>query len=119
MPETEVVFYRAKNGSVPALDWLDQQPEQVQDKFVVRVELLQANGHAMRRPLADYLRDDVHELRVGFRRQNYRLLYFFSGGRAVISHGTMKESKVPEKEIDLAASRKEEYDKDPDGHTHI
>ena len=119
MPETEVVMYAEDDGSVPALDWLDQQPRKVQDKFVERIERLAAEGHELRRPLADYLDDKVYELRVRFRTQNYRMLYFFSEGRAVVSHGTVKESKVPAKDIALAARRRKEYDKDPARHAYV
>lgn len=36
-------------------------------------------GYELRRPKADYLRDDVYELQVRFRHLNYRVLYFFYG----------------------------------------
>ncbi len=112
MPETEVVMFMEDDGTLPTLDWLDEQPAKVQDKFVERVERLAAKGHELRRPLAAYLRDDIYELRVRFMRKNYRLLYFFSGGRAVISHGIVKKDKVPSKDIELAVARRKEYEKD-------
>src|SRR5258708_39858250 len=61
---------------------------------------------ARSRPEADFLRDKIYELRVGFNGMNYRMLYFFHGNiAAVVSHGIVKEAKVPPKEIDKAIER--------------
>ena len=118
MPETVVVFFVEDNGSVPSLDWLDGLPEKVQDKFIVRVERLAECGHELRRPEADYLRDGVYELRVRHMRVNYRLLYFFSEQRAVLSHGITKEGKVPDRDIDSAVSRLCKFESNPEKHTY-
>jgi phage-related protein len=77
---------------VPVLKWLDRLPLKVQDKCRVRIERLRDLGHELRRPEADYLRDGIYELRVGFTGMNYRILYFFYGQiAAVLSHGLVKE----------------------------
>jgi phage-related protein len=69
-------------------------------------------------PEADYLRDDIYELRVRHRSVNYRMLYFFHGKiAAVLSHGLKKEKSVPPKEIDLAVKRKTKFAADPERHT--
>jgi phage-related protein len=79
--------------TVPVLDWLDRLPAKVQDKCRVRIERLRDLGHELRRPEADYLRDGIYELRVGFRGMNYRMLYFFHGKvAAVLAHGLVKEA---------------------------
>ena len=75
-------------------------------------------GHELRRPEADLLRDGIHELRVKKGRVNYRLLYFFTGGQAVILHGLTKEDVVPDIEIERALRRKAEFDSDPLKHTY-
>ena len=64
-------------------------------------------GHELRRPEADYLRDDIHELRASFRRDS--LSNIFHGNKAVISHGLKKQGEVPPKEIDLAIQRRERF----------
>ncbi len=119
MPQMEVVLFMEENGTAPLREWLDEQPEKVQDKFVERVERLAEKGHELRRPLADILRDKIYELRVRFKKKNYRILYFFCCNRAVLSHGLLKEKRVPDKEIKLAIARREEYEKDPDRHTYV
>ena len=75
-------------------------------------------GHELRRPEADYLRDDIYELRVRLEEVNYRMLYCFHGRTAaVVSHGIVKQKKVPAKEIDLAIARKRLFEADPKAHS--
>ncbi|RJR47371.1 MAG: type II toxin-antitoxin system RelE/ParE family toxin [Deltaproteobacteria bacterium] len=118
MPETEVILFSEDDGSVPLLAWLDKLPAKAQDKCIVKIERLAAVGHELRRPEADFLRDGVYELRVSLQGIHYRVLYFFQGTIAVISHGLIKASKVPPEEIDLAIDRKFRFAKNPARHTH-
>ena len=118
MPQTEVVFFAEADGSAPLLVWLDEQPAKVRDKWIVRIEWLAAMGHELRRPLADVLRDGIYELRVRHGHVNYRVLYFFHAGQAVVSHGLTKEDVVPDREIDLAVKRKAAFEQDPERHTY-
>jgi phage-related protein len=114
------VLYREEDGTVPLLAWLERLPEKAQDKCVVRIERLAKLGHELRRPEADYLRDDIYELRAKHSGINYRLLYFFHGREAVVlSHGFSKQqAKVSKKEIELAIERKERFRKTPRKHSH-
>jgi len=100
MPQIKVVFYKEYDGTVPALDWLDGLPTKARDKCIKKIERLKELGHFIKRPEADYLRDDIYELRTQLRNVQYRLLYFFHGREAVvISHGTTKRKRVPPSEI--------------------
>src|SRR5687767_2845355 len=104
MPVTEVVLYKTDDGTVPLLAWLDglQSPKAVA-KCIVLVELLKQRGAELRRPHADILRDEIHELRARLGTVQYRMLYFFHGRTAVLSHGIIKKgAQVPAKEIELA-----------------
>jgi hypothetical protein len=119
VPETRVIFYQEQDGTVPLLSWLDDLPEKVQLKCLGRIERLKQEGHALRRPEADFLRDKTYELRIGFQGINYRMLYFFHGNiAAVVSHGIVKGDKVPPKEIDKAIERMEKFQGNPDIHTY-
>lgn len=120
MPRTKVVLYRSSSGEVPLLDWLDGLVEKARAKCLVRVERLAELGHELRRPEADYLRDDIYELRAKHAGMNYRMLYFFHGREVVVvSHGITKQrADVPALEIDLARKRREEFTKDPVAHSH-
>jgi phage-related protein len=120
VPKTEVVIYCESDGTAPFLNWFDRLSEKVQDKLVVRLERLGELGHELRRPEADYLRDDIHELRVKAQSVNYRVLYFFHGRQMVVlSHGFSKQqAKVPAKEIKTAIRRRDSFQKSPDRHTY-
>jgi len=119
MPRTNVLIYRDDEGSVPILAWLDELPPKAQDKCRVKIERLRELGHELRRPEADFLRDGIYELRVRLQRVNYRMLYFFHRDSAVVlSHGLVKERRVPPKEIDRAVKHRAKYEQDPEQHTH-
>lgn len=113
-----MIIFAEKDGPAPLLMWLDRQISKVQDKCLVKIERLEELGHEIRRPEADYLRDDIYELRIRHQRVNYRILYFFHDRRAVISHGLMKEDKVPNKEIDRAIKNKAIFEANPNKHTY-
>jgi phage-related protein len=119
MPSTEVVLFKDGEGKTPVLDWLDEQQEKVQDKFMARIERLGELGHELRRPDADFLRDGIYELRVKHFRVNLRILYFFHDHKALLSHGLAKEDAVPPKEIEMAVSNKILFAKNPSKHTHV
>ena len=74
MPKIEVVFFSRDDGTCPLLMWLDGLPAKVQDKCVVRIERLAELGYDLRRPEADYLRDEIYELRTSFHSVQYRML---------------------------------------------
>jgi phage-related protein len=119
MPKTKVIFFKDDDGCVPVLDWLDSLQPKALDKCTVRIERLEAMGHELRRPEADFLRDGIYELRVGLQHVNYRILYFFHGrAAAVVSHGLVKESEVTTKEIETAIERKRKFEKNPNAHTY-
>ncbi len=119
MSKARVVIYKNLDGTVPLLEWLDCVPPKVQDKFIVRVELLREMGHMLRRPHCDYLRDGIYELRVRHGNVNYRILYCFCGGKiALLSHGCTKEKKVPSKEIERALRSRLSFEGDPEVHTY-
>jgi phage-related protein len=119
MPQTKVVFYRDTGGSVPVLEWLDALPRAAIVKCRVRLGRLNELGHELRRPEADYLRDGIYELRVRLQRINYRILYFFHRNQAaVVSHGIVKEKRVPPEEIELAIQRQQAFAKNPSLHTY-
>ena len=149
MPRTDVVFFRDDDGSVPVLEWLDGLSLKARLKCLVRLERLRELGHELRRPEADLLRDDIHELRISLNHVQYRILYAFHTGTqsvraaepktikkgstrkgrieeptahrtiAVVAHGITKEGKVPDEEIDRALVRMRKFATDPGRHTHV
>ena len=119
MPQTNVVFYQEKDGTVPVLDWLNSLGDKARAKSLVRIERLKELGHQLRRPETDYLRNGIYELRISLEGIHHRILYFFGGHAvAVLSHGLVKERTVPSKEIELAMRRKSQFTANPESHTY-
>ena len=121
MPETQVVFFRSESGKVPVLDALERiamrKDVRLAAKCRAKIERLAMLGHELRRPDADYLDEGIHELRVIHRRRHLRVLYFFDGGIAVLSHIIRKEGRVPLKEIHRAVGNRVLYRHHPLNHT--
>jgi len=114
VPRTKVVFYREADGTAPVLKWFDGLPARAQDKCRVRIQRLAEEGHALRRPEADLLRDGIYELWIGLQRVNYRILYFFHGrAAAVLAHGLTKKDTVPDTAIETALARKRKFEQGP------
>src|SRR5690349_19570987 len=117
MASTSVVFYREAGGEVPVLEWLGKLRKKDQRAYVscvAAVERLAALGHELRRPLADFLRDGIYELRIRKGRVNYRILYFFHGaGLAILGHAITKEDVVPDIEIERCLRRKRAFELNP------
>ena len=118
MPPAELLFYCEAEGGVPILDWLDGLPVKARLRCIGYLRRLAASGHELRRPVADYLRDGIYELRPSYQGIGYRILYFFDGRDVVVvSHGITKEQKVPDIEIRRALARKLNVSKDRTRHT--
>src|SRR5882724_3485481 len=112
----EVVYYQEDEATVPTAIWLAKLPAKALRKCLARLERLEQLGHELRRPEADYLRDEIYELRASYNRVHYRMLYFFHGRAAVVvSHGLTKEQAVRPREIESAILRKQRFMADPDG----
>lgn len=110
----QVRFFKDQRGRVPSKEWLKAQPNRVQAKLIHALQRLQSEGHRIRRPHADLLDDGIYELRVAYKRQQFRLLYFFEGeGSAVVTHGFVKERVVPPIEIERAKKHRTQFRSDP------
>lgn len=86
-------------------------------KCQVRIRRLAEKGYELRRPESDYLRDDIWELRARHGSVHYRILYFFHGGTAVLSHVVTKEGRLPDVEIGRAILHKRSFAHDAEKHT--
>ena len=121
MPPTTLVFYKEEDGAVPVIRWLAGLPGKAAAECLAYLARLESEGHELRRPIADLLRDGIHELRPSL--AGVRLcavLYFFHGANAVvISHGLTKEREVPKLEIERAIQRMRRFRSNPARHTFV
>jgi phage-related protein len=114
----ELVYYQQDADHVPMAEWLDGLPPKALQKCLARLERLEQLGHQLRRPEADYLRDDIYELRASYQGVHYRMLYFFYKQAAVVlTHGLTKEQAVPPRDIALAIRRKHLFEANPNAHS--
>src|SRR5579859_6113848 len=107
----KISYYTTPRGDCPFQTFLDGSTEKVKAKFFKLMTILEDKGADLRRPYADFLRDGIWELRVGFGGDQYRALYFFRDAKDIIvTHGIIKKSdKVPPPEIDRALRCKADY----------
>ncbi len=120
MTGADVVLFAEPDGACPLRQWLDDLPEKAKLKVLERMERLGRLGYKLGRPLAAPLRDGLHELRARCGNVQYRVLYFLCEHRAVLTNGFVKKgSKVPVREMDVAASRRSSFERDPDAHTYV
>lgn len=118
MPQTEVIFYCETDGTAPVKAWLEGLDKKVLAKCISYIGRLKDFGYMLRRPTADYLRDDIHELRATYMNVHYRILYFFGQGMAVLAHGCSKEGMVSETDIGRAIERMRRFLANPERHTY-
>jgi phage-related protein len=106
-----------KDGTVPIMEWLAGLPRKATAKCLAYLARLESE---LRRPIGDYLRDGIHELRPSLSGVHYRILYFFHGDEAVVvSHGLTKEREVPGVEIERAIQRMKRFRSNAPDHIFI
>jgi len=118
MPETKVVIYAKDDNTSPLVDWMAVLKQKAVDKCYVKIERLKEKGYELKRPEADFLSNGIHELRIKHEGVPYRILYFFHGGIAILSHGIQKEDIVPPTEINRAIQNRRKYIENPELHTY-
>ena len=97
-------FYRTESGEEPALDYVRAQIKAHRAKIGRALQYLEDVGNLARRPQADYLGNQMYELRIAIEQHQHRLLYFFHGRTLiVVTSGILKnEGKVPQAELERA-----------------
>jgi hypothetical protein len=66
LPRVYVFYFQEDTHTVPLIQWLEGIPAKAQQKCLVRLQRLEELGHGLRRPEADYLRDEIFELRASY-----------------------------------------------------
>lgn len=119
MAKIRVVYFQDDDRSVPVLEWLRSQKPKAKDKGRKWIGLLADLGSELRRPLADYLEEDIYELRWALNHVQYRILYFFDGTTAaVLAHSITKKDVIPPVDLKRAVERKKKYHANRKTHTY-
>lgn len=119
MPETTIVYFKDDDETAPVLAWHCSLPKKAREKGTTSVQRLHEEGHELRRPTQDTLRDGVHELRWKDGNVNYRILFTIEKRTiALLEVGLTKEARVPDREIDRAAARAAKWRANPTRYTY-
>jgi len=107
----DIEFYKREDGTEPVQEFLDSLDPKMLAKMLRTIDLLEANGTALRRPYSAPLEDGIFELRAQQGSDITRVLYFFQiGNKAYLTHGfTKKTQKTPQSEIDLAKKYRSDH----------
>ena len=122
MPATEVRLFKDANGTEPVREWLDNlsnREPKAHTKCLDTILQLAEKGHDLRRPVCDFLRNGIYELRPRVGKVHYRILYFFFDRHcAALAVGIRgKKGRVNEHLIDIAIENRTLVEADPDRYT--
>lgn len=103
-----VYFFIDEHGLSPVEEFMKELTEKEEMKIRAYIRILKEYGHALRRPIADYLGEGIYELRP----QAHRVFYFFFlKDSAVLLHMLRKKTdKIPLNDINLCLKRKKEVE---------
>ena len=107
-----VEFYKKSNNKrCPTEEFLDNLSKKEIYLVERAIDRLSEFGNNLKRPHADYLRDDIYELRVKTNQGQYRLFYFFfDSTKIIITHAYIKKtSAVRDQEISKAIEFRKDY----------
>ncbi len=106
-----ILFYTTERDDSPIDAFLDELDKKSRAKVDAYLSLLAEQGPDLKRPYADHVRGKIRELRIHYRSDQYRMLYFFYvGDRIVLLHGFSKKSQqLKERDIELAERRMEDW----------
>ena len=101
-----VYFFIEKDGSSPVEKFIGELTEKERAKVRAYIKILREFGHNVRRPIADYLKEGIYELKP----QAHRVFYFyFMKDSVVLLHMIRKRTdKIPPNDLSLCIKRKNE-----------
>lgn len=79
--------------------------------MAAHLSLLEDKGPTLKRPYADVVRGKIRELRIHYRSNQYRILYFFQlRDQIILVHAFSKKTqRLKERDIELAERRMEDW----------
>ena len=115
--EWEVFYYRDEKGREPVREYIDKERMKDQVKIFDWIDRLEKEGPNAKRPLVDYLGNEIYELRIKLSDKESRILYFFIFNKAIVlasawnKKGKAKEKTEYKKFIIQAEKAKKDYSK--------
>lgn len=111
MREFKAEFYKTKDGTKPAKDFMLSQDLKMKAKLFGLVDMLEQYGNKLREPYSKSLGDGIFEIRAKVGTDITRVLYFFYyEGRIILTNGFVKKSQeTPQNEIKKAKQYRKEF----------
>ena len=111
MSEFKAEFYKTKDGSKPAREFILSQETKMKAKLFGLVDMLEQYGNQLREPYSKSLGDGIFEIRAKVGTDITRVLYFFYyEGRIILTNGFVKKTqKTPPSEIALAKKYRKDF----------
>jgi phage-related protein len=105
----DIWYFVDDRGRSPIREFIDGLPLDEQAKVFAYIDELGKQGYNLRRPLADYVKDGIYELRPKANRLFY---FFFLKENVVFVHAIKKKTnEIPENDIALSLKRKNHIEK--------
>ena len=103
-----IYYFIDERGKAPVSDFIKSLPLKERAKVFAYIAELKKQGNNLRRPIADYLEDDIYELRP----KDNRIFYFFYlKESAVLIHAIKKKTKaISKNDLKLCVKRKIEIE---------
>lgn len=104
-------FYRTARGDEPVLEYIRAQVKRHRATIGRALRNLEGLGNAARRPMVDYLGNDLYELRIPIDGHQHRVLYFFHARSLIVltSAFLKNEEKVPQEDLTRAWRRRRDW----------
>jgi phage-related protein len=105
------IYFQTDSGRAPVKEFIDSLHDRTQQKCFEVVGMLEDYGKSLPQPHADFLGDDIYELRFVGIEGRIRILYFFYyENKVVFTNGFIKkQQKAPKAEVELARGRRKAY----------
>lgn len=104
-------YYKDDHGNELVREFLDSLSLPAKAKAMRLIDTLAERGILLKEPFTRQVKGKIRELRVKDAQGNVRILYFtYTGRRFVLLHGFIKKTdKTPEREIETAEKRMNDY----------
>lgn len=105
---SDIYYFVDERGNKPVEEFINGLPKKERAKVFAYILELKNQGHNLRRPLADYLGDDIYELRP---KDNRIFYFFFLRHSAVLVHALRKKiNQIPLEDFHLCLKRKRQIE---------
>ena len=103
-----VYYYVDARSNKPIVEFIESLSFDDQTKVLAYIRGLRSQGNNLRRPMADYLGNDIYELRP---KDNRIFCFFYLKNNVVLVHAIKKKTKkIPPSDLALCLKRKQEIE---------